>query len=178
MKENFDKAISFTLDHEGGLVNNPADPGMITNFGISYRFLKNIRPDADESDIENMTRDDAIELYRNYFWRSCYCNELPSLVDSVVFDTAVNMGTGTAIKLLQRTLNELYGTNLKVDGGFGPITQSAIEEIADTMEFAKAFLDKRRDYYTSLADNKPKFRVFLRGWMNRVDDLEKFIEEL
>jgi lysozyme family protein len=177
MEDNFNKTLDFTLEHEGGYVDNPADPGGATNRGISFRFLKGIDSSTTKSDIVNMTLERASEIYRTYFWRSCYCDELPSLVDSVVFDTAVNMGTGTSIKLLQKSLNDLYGTNLKVDGSFGPITQSAVEEIVDTLEFAKDIIDRRRDYYTSLANNKPRFRVFLRGWMNRINDLENFIEE-
>jgi len=187
MKNNFDKAVGFVLKHEGGLVNHPADPGGITNLGISFRFLKGFNSSiadvnndgiVDEHDIEEMTVEQASLIYKIAFWDACKCNELPSPVDIAVMDTAVNMGTGTSIKLLQRTLNDLYDANLKVDGGFGPITMSAIQDIVDTVEFSKAFLESRRDYYRSLADSKPRFRVFLRGWMNRVEDLESFIEEI
>jgi len=33
----FDQAVEVILKHEGGLADNPNDPGGITNFGISKR---------------------------------------------------------------------------------------------------------------------------------------------
>jgi lysozyme family protein len=186
MKENFDKAVAFTLEHEGGLVNNPNDPGGLTNLGISFRFLKGVNPDlgdvnndgvVNEHDIQEMTVEQASKIYKIAFWDTCKCDELPPLVDAVVFDTGVNMGTGTSIKLLQRTLNGLYNTNLKEDGGIGPKTKAALNEVVDNLECANAFLDSRRNYYVSLAENKPRFKIFLKGWMNRVNDLEEFIKE-
>src|ERR1700733_3263186 len=39
---DFECALNYVLDREGGLVENADDPGGITNFGISYRFLKSL----------------------------------------------------------------------------------------------------------------------------------------
>mgnify|MGYP001617064660 FL=1 len=33
----FEHAVAFVLDHEGGLVEHPADPGGLSNYGISQR---------------------------------------------------------------------------------------------------------------------------------------------
>lgn len=184
MKDNFDNILKFTLRAEGGFVDDPDDPGGMTNLGISFRFLKGVNPElgdvnndgvVDEHDIEEMTLDAASKIYRVCFWDACKCDDLPSLVDDVVFDTGVNMGTGTAIKLLQRTLNNNYGFKLDVDGGLGAFTMNALKTVSNNLKFAKDYLDTRRDYYTSLADEKPRFQKFLKGWLNRVNDLESFV---
>jgi lysozyme family protein len=35
MNQNFDKALAAVLVHEGGYVNNPKDPGGMTNLGCT-----------------------------------------------------------------------------------------------------------------------------------------------
>lgn len=49
MRENFQPALSKTLAHEGGYVNDPHDPGGETNMGISKRSYPN-------ENIRGMTR--------------------------------------------------------------------------------------------------------------------------
>ena len=35
MNANFDKCLEMLLEHEGGFVNHPRDPGGITNLGVT-----------------------------------------------------------------------------------------------------------------------------------------------
>ena len=58
---NFETAINRILSHEGGYVDNPADPGGRTQWGISQRSYPNL-------DIKSLTRDQAIALYERDFW--------------------------------------------------------------------------------------------------------------
>jgi lysozyme family protein len=37
MRENFDAALKAILHHEGGFVNHPADPGGMTNLGVTKK---------------------------------------------------------------------------------------------------------------------------------------------
>ena len=37
MKDNFGKCIALVLQHEGGFVNNPKDPGGATNLGVTKK---------------------------------------------------------------------------------------------------------------------------------------------
>ena len=39
MKSNWDKALDFTLEFEGGRVDNPRDPGGRTNRGVTQRVF-------------------------------------------------------------------------------------------------------------------------------------------
>lgn len=101
---NFDIAIPVILKHEGGLVNNPNDPGGVTNYGISLRWaLDQMRKsgvtefdvdgdgDLDATDIIKLPEVRAIDLYRRYFWDKRY-DQLSPAVATKVFDMAVNMG--------------------------------------------------------------------------------------
>lgn len=42
MRDNFSIAHTFTARWEGGLTNHPADPGGLTNYGISLRWLQEL----------------------------------------------------------------------------------------------------------------------------------------
>ncbi len=96
MIENFNKAISFVLTWEGGYSDNPQDTGGETHWGISKRSY----PDCD---IKNLTKEQAIEIYRKDYWNVMNCDSLPYPLDVVCMDTAVNMGVGRAQTLLDWT---------------------------------------------------------------------------
>ena len=51
----FDDIIEIVLEHEGGYVNDPKDPGGETNFGVAKRS----HPDVD---IKNLTKEVAKEI--------------------------------------------------------------------------------------------------------------------
>jgi lysozyme family protein len=57
----FDKALALVLRHEGGLVDDPRDPGGLTNCGISQRAY----PDLD---IRNLKVADIALIYRTDYW--------------------------------------------------------------------------------------------------------------
>ena len=57
------------------------------------------------------------------YWLPPRCDVLQRQLDLVHFDTAVNMGVGRAVKLLQASLG------CGVDGAFGPATRKAVESM-------------------------------------------------
>lgn len=96
MTDNFSKAISFVLSWEGGYVDNPNDAGGETKWGISKRSY----PDLD---IKELTKEQAIEIYKKDYWNVMNCDYLSYPLDVVVMDTAVNMGVGRAQAFLDLT---------------------------------------------------------------------------
>ena len=80
-------------------MNQPSDPGGMTNLGITKRTYDEFHgTDIDEEGMRNLTVEDVTaDLPRNY-WERCRCQDLPDGVDWAVMDACVNSGTGRAAK--------------------------------------------------------------------------------
>lgn len=150
----FLKCIPVILKNEGGYVDNRTDTGGETNYGISHHAYPTL-------DIKNLTIGQAIEIYYNDYW-------LPMNVEGIkedelilhLFDSSVNMGVRTAIKLLQRLIGVID------DGYIGDITLKAITEFEG--DIVTSFIKRRKLFYITLVQNRPEQRIFLKGWINRV----------
>jgi lysozyme family protein len=150
----FEDAIGATLIHEGGYVHDVNDPGGETNFGISKR-------DHPELNIKDLTVGQAKAIYHDEYWKP-WMDEISSqLVANKVFDMGVNMGIGTAVKLLQRILG------LTEDGIFGAHTLAAVNNAGDSLlDPYKAVLVA---HYEAIAAARPAESKFLQGWLNRAN---------
>jgi len=156
---NFDTAIKHVLEHEGGYVNDPDDPGGETNYGISKRSY----PDLD---ITNLTQAQAIEIYRRDFWDTQWNLIVSQDLSTALLDASVNMGRMAAVKLLQRAVNKAYCRDLLVvDGIFGRKTLAAVNE--DGEDTLREFRASRSMFYIDLAWNQPTMKKFLPGWIRR-----------
>lgn len=187
MKDFFDCIIDNLLFLEGGFVNNRNDSGGATNFGISCKFLKSLcekdnillssfDKDGDGkigvSDIKNLTKEDAIYLYRNFFWEKYNFHLLPPIIlVQKVFETSVNMGAKPAIKNLQKSINVFLPTDSKliVDGIIGDKTIQAINILESKCEkILSNFIQNAIAHYRLLVKQYPKNAQFLNGWINRL----------
>lgn len=92
---DFDLAVELVLKHEGGLVDNPQDPGGLTNFGISLRSY----PQLGEDGIRKLTADDAKAIYLRDFWKPWMMGAPDQRLANVLLDSAVNQGMNTALQL-------------------------------------------------------------------------------
>lgn len=165
MTENdprFLTAVKKTLAHEGGYVDHPADPGGSTNYGISQRFLYSIK---DRRDPRDLTKDDAIALYKEHFWDANDYGSLDLIIGSKVFDLAVNMGARQTHRLLQRAVRAA-GVNIRDDGFIGPKTLDALSKV-DSITVAACLKSEAAGYYRTLVAKNPTRKAFLRGWLRR-----------
>ena len=89
----FQRAVARVLEHEGGYVDHPTDPGGETNFGISKRSY----PDLD---IKQLTKAQAIQIYHDDFWVPLGCARLHPALAFQVFDAGVNHGHRKALEWL------------------------------------------------------------------------------
>ena len=154
MLVNFDDIIEVVLEHEGGYVNDPDDPGGETNFGVAKRS----HPDVD---IANLTKDGAKEIYKEHYWDKNKVEDLPEELRHIYFDMCVNQGRGRAVKIMQRAANA-NGADLKVDGGMGPMTIAAMDGVE--LDRVRAY---RVKYYADLVTRKPDLEKFYFGWFRR-----------
>lgn len=180
----FFRALQETLKWEGGRSNDPDDPGGETWVGITRRdhpywsgwSLPRAAPDL-------RLQAHAAPVYYDHYWSPAGCSDLAELVDKklamVVFDTAVNMGVKTAVKMLQRAINSeitsfgLGHAPLAVDGITGPKTVKAARAMNNRFPLYSAVLQRRVQRYEAIVRNKPRMVKFIRGWLNRVEHFER-----
>lgn len=173
MGDEFKIAVQKTLKNEGGLSVDKDDPGGITNYGISLKFLQDNKIDIDNNgsingkDIQDLTIDEAVELYRDYFWNKFkICLIGQGSVADKVFDLAVNVGGVIAIKLLQHAVNQHLNTPIAVDGIIGLNTLKAIAEVGESLVLSQ-IKDCAIQYYRDVVEKHPKLKRFLSGWTIR-----------
>jgi lysozyme family protein len=187
----FARALAFVFPNEGGYVNHRADRGGPTNHGVSLRFLVaegnidanrdgladfdlDMDGDLDGADIRLLTKEHAATLFRRVFWDRHGLDRLPSPLDRIVFDQAVNAGGEAAVKLLQRAINNSVLARLKPDGNLGPRTLAALDSalrrpgggMPDVVGHYRELVKSR---YRGIVDRKPSQRAFLNGWLARAD---------
>ena len=168
MKHNWDEALRHILKYEGGYVNHPADPGGMTNLGVTKRVWEEwIGKPATEADMRALTPEMVGSLYKTRYWDAVRADDLPSGVDLCVFDCAVNAGVGRASKFLQQAVG------VTADGQIGPKTvEATTAKPAD--EIVAKFCDLREAHYKSLTT----FATFGKGWMNRLASVESEAQTL
>lgn len=138
------------VDHEGGYVNNPDDPGGETKWGISKRAYPNLI-------IKELTREDAINIYRYDFWNKLELDSWTDVVQFQIFDFAVNSGIQTAIRYLQRAVN------VADDGYWGPVSKFAASSMIES-DIIMRLNAERLDFMTRLK-NWPNAS---KGWARRI----------
>lgn len=114
----FDAAFQIVVGIEAGYVDDPADPGGATKYGISQRAYPNL-------DIASLTLDEAKAIYQRDYWERCGCDSYGWERALCVFDCAVNQGQGYARAL-----------NLKSDSVVNLMAARAVR-YANSVEFAR-----------------------------------------
>lgn len=166
MDEYFEKIFLFTIGAEGKYTNDSSDPGGETNYGICKRDYPNL-------DIKNLTIDQVKEIYYKNYWIPANCDKLVSMNFSftamVVFDSAINCGTSTARKFIQRVLGVVD------DGIIGPMTLGKIMLYKD-QDLCIKVIEERKNYYNYIINRNSKLEKFREGWNNRLDNLRRFLK--
>ena len=162
MISNWQKSFELMLKSEGGYVNNPADPGGMTNLGVTKATWENwVGRESDEAEMRGLTPEKVEPLYKKKYFDAVRGDELPMGLDYLMFDFAVNAGAGRAIKTLQTAVG------VTPDGGFGPMTMAAVQAV-DPNELIERFSQAKEDFYRSLTT----IATFGKGWLNRVADVK------
>jgi len=162
MISNWQKSFELMLKSEGGYVNNPADPGGMTNLGVTKATWENwVGRASDEAEMRGLTPEKVEPLYKKKYWDAVRGDELPAGISYLCFDFAVNAGAGRSIKTLQTAVG------VTPDGGFGPMTMAAVQAV-DPVELIERFSQAKEDFYRSLNT----FSTFGKGWLNRVADVK------
>lgn len=178
---NIDTMINELIKREAGYVNNPADRGGATNYGITEAVA---RANGFKGDMRNLPLATAKAIYRKQYWEQPgfdKVNEISPAVAEELLDTGVNCGTGFARPLLQRALNLLNNqgkggwSDLAVDGVLGEKTLFALKIYLGKRgkEGEKVLLRvlniMQGQRYIEIAERNPSQETFFYGWIaNRV----------
>ncbi len=154
----FVAAVNRVLAEEGSYSSDPADPGGVTNFGISARAHPGL-------DIATLTRDAAVKIYWCEWWQHFGFAQLPAAVAVKTFDLAVNIGGRNAIECLQRALRAC-GMPVTEDGVIGAATARYAAR-AEPNALMAALRSELAAYYRLVAVNQPGSANFLKGWLAR-----------
>ena len=171
---DFNLAIPVVLGFEGGFVDNPHDPGGVTNFGITIKFLTDATclkyfghaGPATRDDIIHLTKEQASQIYLDQVWNK---NKYGTINDNQVacklFDSAVNIGEYHSTLIAQESL-KILGLNVVADGLIGPSTIAAINS-ENPLAFLKKFCELLAKRYNDIVQIRPDSAVFLKGWLRR-----------
>lgn len=173
MPITLNEALKFTLKWEGGFTNDPVDPGGATNKGIIQSVYNRYRrrKGLDIRSVRQLTDDEMIEIYEKDYWDLVRAKYLKSPLGLVMFDTCVNMGPSGSISRLQRALG------LKVTGSWTKEISDVIHTCdagAIALQICRLRVAKRYDR----VKEDERQRKFLRGWLNRDNDLAKEVRKM
>ena len=153
--DDFEDALQFTLEKEGGYVNDPDDSGGATNKGITQSTYNQYRTGLglEKSDVKSITEDEVEEIYFDGYWLGSSSEELSRKLSIAHFDASVNHGVGTS----------------------GDMLAQAQDSDGNETNQVNEYLDVREDYYYYLVEQNTKNDKFLEGRLNRVNDLRDFL---
>ncbi len=170
------------IAREGGYVDDPADPGGATKYGVTVHTLRRLGLDltgdgrVDARDVRRLSKSEARGIFLEHYFHRTGISRLPEALQPSVFDMYVNAGS-QSVKLLQRLLNDM-GFPAVADGVIGPETVAAAKAAvrAAPNHIADAYGIARRNYYYRLGDRRPASRKYARrkdggkgGWIRRAE---------
>lgn len=163
-------AINRVIYIEGGFVNNPADKGGPTKYGITQAvYDKFIGRKSTIDEIKNMPIGNAYQIYKKNYWDKVRGDEIKSYaVAYAIFDQAVNWGLDKAIKRTQRVLNE-------PETGTLSDAQLSLLNSIDEQAFIDSYLEFARQAYLLTVASNPQYEQFKDGWLNRVEKIRSYV---
>lgn len=162
---SFETVVHMVLEHEGGYVNHPSDPGGETKYGISKRAY----PDVD---IAELTEDEAAVIYKRDYWDRIKGDDLPVGVACAVMDYAVNSGISRASKALQSVCGIANG-----DGVIGPHSLASVWTTVENdgeESVINAVTTQRQGFIRALSI----YDTFGKGWERRIKETQDKALEL
>lgn len=166
LKNDDDIIVQIVLPDEGGLVDNPNDPGGITIMGVTIAALSAFRgKPCTADDIRNLQRPEAIALYKqNYIVRVGFDKIASVAVRAAVVDMAVLFGqTGSAIAVEQAALALEHVAGRPQDASISDADAAEINK-CEPRALINALSVKRILHHADVVVAHPNRVEFLKGW--------------
>lgn len=147
--DTFEKALKFTLQWEGGYVNHPNDKGGPTNKGITQKTYDDYLRKNDLYCIKHVKDISDFEVQQIY--RREYWDRISAdLLNDKAAVAAFDWAVNSGVSRAQKALR----------------IHSASHD---------ALIDSREQFLKSIGVGKNA--VFLKGWLNRINALRKYIRD-
>jgi lysozyme family protein len=170
---DFTSAFQLMIDHEGGYVNDPDDPGGETYKGVARKIhskwggwtkvdmLKRQPGFPANLDQDSELHEAISDFYRVTFWDRMKGDEIiDQEIANSIFDFGVNAGLGTSNALAQMVIGE------KADGVIGPKSIASLNAF-NPEHFLAAFTVAKIARYVSIVQKRPTSRKYIYGWVCR-----------
>ena len=162
-----DSILADVIRREGGYVDEDADRGGPTNYGITQATLGSWRGNAvTAGDVRQLAEDEAREIYERRYVVDPGFDTLPDPLRGQVVDDGVLSGPRTAVRGLQRALRHL-GAEVAIDGHLGPRTRALLRRYESRAVHAR-LIQVRAERIGRIVQRDPTQARFLRGWLRRV----------
>ena len=175
---------------EGKFVSDPKDPGGPTKEGFSQELLNDLRkkrPDLKlPKSTKNLTPQQIERVFREEFFDKLRIKKVwdipgmkkqtPQLPEQL-FDSGILHGITNAGQLLQQSLDDVLGTDLRIsdkkgnpvyDGNVGPKTRAAIDRAVregKIVDVNNKMVNRRLDFMK----RQPKYKTYKGGWVPRAE---------
>ncbi len=170
---NIDKLIPHILKWEGGakFTNDPLDRGGATKYGITLNTLISIHYDVNKDgkvsvdDVKALQLDDFKKILKSQYWDKWQADKInnQSLANLLV-DWLWGSGKWGII-IPQRLLG------VPADGVVGEKTINALNSANQRYIYNKVW-QARKEFYEKIVKNNPSQKKWLKGWLNRLNDLK------
>jgi hypothetical protein len=170
----FNRQISITLAFEGGLLDDRAKTGELSNHGISLKSFPQLGADG----IINLTLDQAAEIYYSgtlpdgtktqFGWQHLRFNIWPEPPAAKCFDLTVNPGMGHGLEILMAALKGLNAPGGVIAGWRDPVLLSSVKAV-DGNELLDAIRKADVAYYTARVESDLVPAAYLPGLLRRAN---------
>ncbi|MCQ2581340.1 MAG: hypothetical protein MJ164_04210 [Alphaproteobacteria bacterium] len=164
--------IHQTMVNEGGYADNPKFIDQPTNSGITQPTLDKYNADHPEfnfpNNVKDLTGEQAQQIYAEDYYDERRIGDIENgRIANAIFDMGVMSNFNNVGKIVQETLNNSIGTNLKIDSKIGNNTIDALNNIPDNKidDFMQHLKANRIEYLQGL----PGWTKYGSGWTNRTN---------
>lgn len=163
----FEEALPILIRHEGTFVNDPADAGGATNFGISARTLAAyLHQPVSVDQMKLLSQAQAADIYKKGYWDSMNLDFVKDqTLATIIFDMAVLVGSPTVVEFIQESLG------MHPDRILGSHTIASINGYVSSQWLGLKIIEKCQNHFIEICVAMNDQIKFLAGWTKRTQDL-------
>lgn len=168
---NINVLVPIIFKWEGGWADHKHDRGGKTNMGVTLATWKQCGYDKngdgliDAEDLKLVTKGDVVDVLRKHYWNRWQADHIVSQsLANILVDWVWGSGVH-GVKIPQRLLH------VRDDGKVGPQTLSTLNSV-NAEGFFRILKEERIRFCEQICERDPSQKVFLKGWINRINDYQ------